>query len=86
MPRIAEFYGIIIAMFYNEHEPAHFHAIYGEHRALFRINPVQVIGGTLPRRAQRLVTEWAAMHQIELLNNWRRARERQPLSRIDPLE
>lgn len=73
-------------MFYNDHEPAHFHAIYGEYRALFRIDPVQVIEGVLPRRAQSLVVDWASMHQIELRDNWRRARERQPLSRIDPLE
>ena len=86
MPRISEFYGIVIAMFYNDHEPPHFHAIYSEHRALIGIDPVHVLQGALPRRALNLVFEWAAMHQGELLENWRRAREHTSLQHIEPLE
>ena len=86
MPRISEFYGIVIAMFYNDHEPAHFHAIYGEHRALVSIRPVDVIRGSLPRRALGLVLEWAALHQDELDENWTRAKQHASLLRIAPLE
>jgi len=73
-------------MFYNDHDPPHFHAIYGEHRALVRIEPAAVIEGELPRRARSLVFEWAAMHQAELMDDWRRAREHAPLRRIEPLD
>lgn len=73
-------------MFYNDHEPAHFHAIYGEHRAVVGIDPIRVLQGDLPRRAQSLVFEWAALHQHELLDNWERARRHVPLRRVEPLE
>ena len=73
-------------MFYNDHEPPHFHAIYGEHRALVGIAPVEVLAGGLPRRALGLAFEWATMHQRELTDNWQRAREHAPLQRIAPLD
>jgi hypothetical protein len=84
VPRIAEFYGIVIAMFHNDHEPAHFHATYGEYRAVVGIDPLRVLDGTLPPRALRMVMAWARTHQLELRQNWQRARERQPLTRIEP--
>jgi hypothetical protein len=86
MPRISQFYGIVIAMFYNDHEPAHFRASYGEHRANVAIQPVRVIAGSLPRRVQSLVFEWAAMHQTELIENWQRARQHRTLFPIEPLD
>ena len=86
MPRISEFYGIVIAMYYDEHEPPHFHVVYGGHKAVVGINPIQVRQGNLPRRAQSLVYEWAAMHQQELLEDWQRARAHLPLHRIAPLD
>ena len=68
MPRIAEFNGIIIAMYYNDHEPAHFHASYGEHRALISITTPMVIDGALPPRTLHMVLEWAAaIRQLVLL-------------------
>lgn len=73
-------------MFYNDHEPPHFHAIYREYRALVGIDPIQVLQGELPRRAQSLVFEWAALHQRELTDNWQRARRHAPLQRIEPLD
>ena len=85
MPRIAEFYGIVIRMFHTDHPPPHFHAISGEHEALIGIDPIEVVGGRLPARAQRQVFEWAALHQQELVANRQRARRLQPLARIDPL-
>lgn len=86
MPRISEFYGIVIAMFYDDHAPPHFHAYYGEHRAVISIQPVVVLRGWLPGRAQSLVFEWAAIHQVDLARNWQRARAKEPLASIEPLE
>jgi hypothetical protein len=86
MPHISIFYGIVIGMFYNDHEPAHFHAAYGEYQMVVSINPIRVLQGSLPRRAQGLVLEWTAIHQEELLENWQLARVGKPLQRIAPLD
>ncbi len=86
LPRISEFYGIVIAMFYNDHPPLHIHARYGSDSATFGIEPVQVLRGHLPARAQGLVLEWIALHQRELRDNWTEARERRPLQRVPPLD
>jgi uncharacterized protein DUF4160 len=85
VPRISAFYGIVIAMYYRDHEPPHFHAVYGEHEATIEIATLRVLSGSLPTRALRLVREWAALHTHELAANWRRAREHQPLDTIAPL-
>ena len=85
MPRISEFYGIAIYMYYRDHPPPHFHAIYGQYEAVIDIDPVQVREGKLPRRALSLVVEWATMYQEELRENWARARAHQPLQLIPPL-
>ncbi len=73
-------------MFYNDHDPPHFHAVYGEYRASVGIDSVELIRGELPRRALALVVEWASTHRDELLDDWRRAREHAPLVRIEPLQ
>jgi len=86
MPRISEFFGIVISMFYKEHAPPHFHAIYGQSEAMIGIDPIQVIKGELPRRVQSLVFEWAAMVQPELRMNWELAEAKEPLKHISPLE
>lgn len=86
MPRLSEFYGIVIAMFYEDHPPPHFHAVYAGQRTLIGIDPIQVLRGRLPRRALSLVMEWAAMHQAELRANWQRARDHLPLLPIEPLD
>lgn len=85
MPRISAFYGIVIAMYYRDHAPPHFHAIYGEHEATVIIETRDVLSGYLPARALRLVREWAETHGDELATNWQKARERQPLDTIEPL-
>jgi hypothetical protein len=80
VPRISEFYGIVIAMYYREHGMPHFHATYaGE-----TVESGQAIAGTVPARALRLIQEWAALHRDEPRLNWARAREDAPLERIDP--
>jgi hypothetical protein len=86
MPELSRFFGIIIRMFYSDHQPAHFHAVYGEHEALIEIETLLVFRGSLPRRALALVLEWAAFHRIELQDDWQRARKGETLKEIDPLE
>ena len=85
MPEISRFLGIVIAMYYNDHAPPHFHAKYGAFEITVRITD-GVVEGRFPRRALNLVLEWYSVHQTELLEDWELARERKPLRRIDPLE
>ncbi|MFQ5734148.1 MAG: DUF4160 domain-containing protein [Planctomycetaceae bacterium] len=85
MPRISEFYGIAVYMYYRDHAPPHFHAIYGEHEAEIEIATLDILAGSLPRRAKSLVTDWAQQHQQELQQNWDLARQAQPLNSVDPL-
>jgi hypothetical protein len=86
MPEISRFFGIIVAMYYDDHAPPHFHVRYGKHRAIVEIDRVALLAGRLPPRALGLVMEWATLHQEELEENWRRAREQAPLKQIPPLE
>jgi Domain of unknown function (DUF4160) len=85
MPRISSFYGIVIAMFYNDHLPAYFHAICSGDELRVNIDNLEVLSGSLPRRARAMVLEWAALHQDELGASWERARAHEPLGTIDPL-
>ena len=84
MPEISRFYGIVIKMFFDDHEPPHFHVEYAEHQAVVSIETVALIGGTLPPRALGLVAEWAALRQEELREAWQRAKNLEPVDRIDP--
>jgi hypothetical protein len=86
VPAISRFFGIVIAMYYDDHIPAHFHVRYAEHRAKVAIDTLDVTDGELPRRALALVLEWAVLHRNELHDNWQRAREGLPLEPIEPLE
>jgi len=85
VPRISAFYGIVIAIFFDDHPPPHFHARYGEHDAQVSIATGEVLNGTLPRRAHALVREWAGQHREELEANWELARQELPLATIAPL-
>ncbi|NCO38200.1 MAG: transcriptional regulator [Armatimonadetes bacterium CG_4_10_14_3_um_filter_66_18] len=86
MPEVSRFFGIVIAMYYKEHAPPHFHAKYAEQRAAFAISDLRLIEGSLPRRAVSLVLEWAFQHRDELMENWRRAERREDLANIEPLD
>ncbi|MGY6275593.1 DUF4160 domain-containing protein [Methylomonas sp. MgM2] len=86
MPIISRFFGIIIRMFFNEHAPPHFHAEYGEYRAIVDIRTLAVIEGKLPRRATELVLDWAELHQSELLLDWELCQNHQQPDEIQPLE
>jgi len=85
MPEISRFYGIIIAMFYNEHNPPHFHARYGSQKVVIAIRTLSVLEGKLPARALGMVVEWASQHQAELLENWELSRKEQTPRKIQPL-
>lgn len=85
VPRISAFYGIVIAMYFDDHPPPHFHARYGEHQAQIAIATSELLHGGLPRRALKLVEEWVELHRDELLDNWERAERDEPLVSIDPL-
>lgn len=86
MPEISRFLGIVIAMYFNDHGPAHFHASYGDSEIRVNIETGEILSGRFPRRAERLVLEWLSIHRIELLEDWKLAAERKPLKRIEPLE
>jgi len=86
MPEISRFFGIIIAMFYNDHPPPHFHVRYGQQKAIISIETLTVLEGKLSPRLLGLVVEWAALHQTELLKNWELARHNKPLEKVEPLE
>jgi len=85
VPEVSRFLGIVIAMYYREHTPPHFHAKYGRHRAAFSIADLRMIEGKLPPRVISLVLEWAFQYRQELLENWRRAERKEDLHKIEPL-
>lgn len=85
MPEISRFLGIVIAMYYRDHAPAHFHALYGAHEATIDIETGQV-NGNFPQRALAHVQEWRSLHKTELMSTWTLARASKPLPRIEPLE
>lgn len=86
MPIVSRFFGIIIQMFWREHAPPHFHALYGEHEALIDIRTLEVIRGGLPRRALALVLEWAALQRPALMEDWEICQRKLPPKKIPPLE
>ena len=84
MPIISMFFGILIRMYYDEHNPPHFHASYQGNQATFDMDG-NILDGDFPDRQKKLVAAWAVLHKDELLANWELAREDQSLFRIDPL-
>ncbi len=86
MPTVSRFFGIVIAMYFDDHGPPHFHARHAEGAAKVRIDTLEPIESTLGRRQLRFVLAWAELHQAELLENWRRARDGETLNEIDPLQ
>lgn len=83
MPEITRFYGIVIKIFFlREHNPPHFHAVYGEYNGIFEIETLEMLEGDLPKKAQNLIIEWASNYQKELIKMWN---EKQ-LQKLPPLE
>jgi hypothetical protein len=85
MPRISQFHGVSIYMYYSDHPPPHFHAMHGDEEAVIQIAPPGVLQGSLPGKALKRVLEWAALHQDALLENWQLARAGQPPNQVPPL-
>ncbi|PIU55061.1 MAG: transcriptional regulator [Chloroflexi bacterium CG07_land_8_20_14_0_80_51_10] len=85
MPEISRFLGIVIAMYYKEHQPAYFHAKYGDQTGVFSIADLRLIEGHLPKRVISLVLEWAFEHRDELMEDWELAITNMPLRKIPPL-
>ncbi len=86
MPTLSVFYGIVVQMFWRDHNPRHFHALYGEHEALVDLRDLSTIRGSLPRRAMALVLEWAAQHREELMEDWNLCSQLKPPNPIEPLK
>ncbi|MBI4505280.1 MAG: DUF4160 domain-containing protein [Chloroflexi bacterium] len=86
MPEISRFFGISIRMYFRDHEPPHFHALYDPHEALIEVETLAIYRGSLPRRALALVLEWAAFHRDALRHNWTLARSGSPLEPLPPLD
>ncbi|MGF1635712.1 MAG: DUF4160 domain-containing protein [Cyclobacteriaceae bacterium] len=85
MPEISRFYGIIIKMYFNEHNPPHFHIEYQEYEAIMNIETGELTG-KMSRRALNLVYDWLDQNKESLLENWQRVEERKPLNKIKPLD
>lgn len=86
MPEVSRFLGIIIAFYYDEHNPPHFHVVkYNEYRATFLINELKIQDGFLPKKIISLVLEWAYEHRDELMKDWELAQEGKVPNKIEPL-
>ena len=85
MPEISRFYGIIIYMYIDDHNPPHFHVWYDEYEATITIQD-GIVTGSLPRRALKLVYEWLDLHKDELMDNWNRLQRGEDFKKINPLE
>ena len=86
MPEISRFFGIVVQMYYADHDPPHFHVRYAGQKALIAIETIALLRGTLSPRALGLVAEWAALHRAELMEDWFLARSEAQLNPIAPLE
>lgn len=89
MPKLSEFFGIIISMYFydtGKHKAPHFHAMYAGEAATYSIDTLTKLAGGLSPRAERLVLEWATLHQAELREQWNRSQRGETLSKIPPLE
>ena len=85
MPRISSFFGIVIYMYFKDHNPPHFYAKYGDYEVMITIKD-GIIDGKFPKRALKLVLEWLENHKNELMDNWSRAQSGEELILIEPLE
>jgi len=86
MPKISQFFGIVIYMYFRDHAPPHFHAQYGEFEGLIGIDSRTLIQGNLPPRVLGLVMEWASLYSKELSKSWEAASKGSPPHKIPPLK
>ncbi|UTC52377.1 DUF4160 domain-containing protein [Treponema sp. OMZ 305] len=85
MPVLSMFYGVIISMFYKDHNPPHIHIQYAEYKAIVDFNG-DILEGELPSKQRKLIEAWIVLHQDELYANWQLAKDKQGLFKIDPLK
>lgn len=85
MPELSSFYGIVIRMYYEDHNPPHLPAIYGEHEAVYRLDSLSVLRGQLPDRAHSLVLEWADDNRVAIESAWRSVQANDPPEAVPPL-
>lgn len=85
MPVLSFFYGIKITMYYDDHNPPHFHAEYSDYKALISIHDGAIIEGIIPIKQMKQIETWLTIHQEELMQNWELAREQEQLIKIEPL-
>jgi len=85
MPEISLFYGIRITMYFDDHNPPHFHAEYAGYKALINIDEANVLKGFLPSKQLKLVLAWCEFHKDELMQNWELAKDGKPINKINPV-
>ncbi|MBF0531883.1 MAG: DUF4160 domain-containing protein [Candidatus Omnitrophica bacterium] len=86
MPEISRFFGIVIRMYYDDHNPPHLHAAFGEKKAKIDFRGNIIIGDLGSKTALKLVRDWIDLHQAELLDDWELARAEKDVKKITPLE
>jgi len=85
MPELSRFLGMVISIYFDDHNPPHFHVAYNEDEALISINDLSVLKGNLPPRVMGLAMEWARLHQAELLENWNMVQTDGKYFKVEPL-
>jgi hypothetical protein len=85
MPELSRFLGMVISIYFDDHNPPHFHVLYNEHEALISINDLTILNGSLPSRVLGLAMEWANLHKSELLENWDMVQRDGKFFKIEPL-
>lgn len=85
MPEVSLFYGIRVTMYYDDHNPPHFHAESNGNKVVVDILKARIINGSFPSKQLKLVLAWCIIHQDELMYNWELAKSGKPLNKIKPL-
>jgi hypothetical protein len=85
MPEISRFLGIVIKMFYDDHNPPHFHVEYNEYLAEINIETLEILAGEIPNRIYTIVLEWATIHRKELIDDWNLSKINEQPKKIEPL-
>ena len=85
MPELSRFLGMVISIYFDDHNPPHFHVGYNEDEALISIDDLSVLKGNLPPRVMGLAMEWARLHQAELLENWNMIQADGKYFKVEPL-
>jgi hypothetical protein len=86
MPEISRFFGMVILMYWDEHNPPHFHVRYGDDRAVINIKSLDLMEGSLSRRALNMILDWAELHQQQLLEDWDLCQQSLLPNKIEPLK